>query len=73
MKLLAVVTPLSIFNGCSTKKTFWEENFTGKKFLFRAVDMKNCVRRNVTKHKEVRGSEKYVNLKKHMEIRGSDK
>ena len=30
MKLLEVVTPPSIYNGCSTRKTFWEEKFTGK-------------------------------------------
>ena len=28
MKLLEVVTPLSIYNGCSTWKVFREENFT---------------------------------------------
>ena len=27
-----------------------------------AVDMKNCDRRNVRKHKEIRGSDKYVTL-----------
>ena len=30
MKLLAVVTPPSTYNDCSTQKTFWEENFTGE-------------------------------------------
>ena len=30
MKLLVFVTPLSIYCGCSTPKTFWEEKFTGK-------------------------------------------
>ena len=43
MKFLAVVTPPSIYHGCSTQKTFWEENFTGKENLFLAVDMKNVV------------------------------
>ena len=43
MKLLAVVTPPSIYHGCSTQKTFWEEKFTGKENLFLAVDMKNVV------------------------------
>ena len=62
MKLLAVVTPPSIYNGCSTRKTFWEENFTGKENLFMAVDMKHCGRHNVRKHKEIRGSDKYVTL-----------
>ena len=62
MKFLAVVTPLSIYHGCSTRKTFWEEKFTGKKSLFLAVNMKNCGCRNVRKHKEIRGSDKYVTL-----------
>ena len=35
--------------------------------------MKNCGRRNVRKHKDIRGSDKYFTLKKHKEIRGSDK
>ena len=62
MKLLAVVTPPSIYHGCSTRKTFWEEKFTGEETLFSAVNMKNCGFRNVRKHKDIRGSDKYVNL-----------
>ena len=62
MKLLAVGTPPYIYNGCSTQKTFWEENFTRKKGLFLAMNMKNCGRRNVRKHKEIKGSDKYVTL-----------
>ena len=73
MQFLAVVTPPSIYHGCSTRKTFWEETFTDKEDLFLSVIMKNCGRRNVRKHREIRGSEKYVTLKKHMEIRCSDK
>ena len=73
MKLLVVVTPPSIYHGCSTRKTFWEEKFTVKENLFLAVDMKNCGRRNVRKIKEIRGSDKYVTLRKHKEIRGRDK
>ena len=73
MKLLAVVTSPSIYHGCSTRKTFWGEKFTGKENLFPAVDMKNVGRRNVRKHKEIKGGDKYVTLKKHKEIRGSDK
>ena len=73
MKLLAVVTPPSIYHGCSTRKTFWEENFTGKENLFLPVDMKNCVCHNFRKHKDIRGSDKYITLKKHKETRGSDK
>ena len=54
MKLLEVVTPLSIYNGCSTRKKYWEEKFIGEeKFIlveFSAVNMKNCGRQNVSKH-----------------------
>ena len=42
MKFLAVVTPLSIYHGYSTQKTFWEEKFTVKEHLFLAVNMKKC-------------------------------
>ena len=62
MKLLSAVTPLSIYHGCSTRKTFWEEKFTGKEDLFLSVNMKNCGRRKVRKHKEIKGSDKYVTL-----------
>ena len=54
MKFLVVVTPPSIYHGCSTRKTFWEEKFTGNKYLFQFVNMKNCGRRKVSKHKEIR-------------------
>ena len=73
MKFLAVVTPPSINNGFSTRKTFWEEKFIGKENVFLAVDMKSFDRRNVRKHKEIGGSDKYATLKKQKEIRGSDK
>ena len=62
MNFLAVVTPPSIYHGCSTRKKFWEEKFTGKKDLFQSVNMKNCGRRKVRKHKEIKGSDKYVTL-----------
>ena len=62
MKFLVVVTPPSIYHGCSTRKTFWEEKFTGKESLFLSVNMKNCGSRNVRKHKEIRGNDKYVTL-----------
>ena len=62
MKLLAVVTPPSIYHGFSTQKTFWEEKFTGKKNLFLAVNMKNFGRRNVSNHKEIKGSDNYFTL-----------
>ena len=62
MKFLVVVTPLSIYHGCSTQKTFWEEKFTGRQELFQSVNMENCGRRKVRKHKEIKGSDKCVTL-----------
>ena len=62
MKLLVVVTPLSIYHGCSTRKTFWEGKLISEGKLFSDVNMKNCGHRNVMKHKEIKGSCKYVTL-----------
>ena len=62
MKFLVVVTPPYIYHGCSTRKTFWEEKFIGKKALFQSVNMKNCGRRKVRKHKDIKGSYKIVTL-----------
>ena len=62
MKLLTVVIPPSIYHGCSTRKTFWEEKFRGEKKLFSAVNMKKFGRRNVRNHKVIKGSDKYVTL-----------
>ena len=62
MKFLVVLTPPSIYHGCSTQKTFWEEKFTGKQDLFQSVSMKNCGCRKVRKHKEIKGSDKFVTL-----------
>ena len=62
MKLLSVVTPPSICHGWSTWKTFWEKKFTGEEKLFLAVNMKNCGRQNFRKHKDIKGSDKYVTL-----------
>ena len=62
MELLVVVTPPSIYHGCSTRKTFQEEKFTGKKNCFLSVNIKNCGRRKVRKPKEIKGSDKYVTL-----------
>ena len=63
MKFLVVVTPPSIYRGCSTRKALWEEKFTGKKqYLFQSVNMKNCGRHKVRKPKEIRGSDKCVTL-----------
>ena len=54
MNFLVVVTPPYIYHSCSTQKTFWEEKFTGKKDLFQSVNMKNCGRRKVRRHKEIK-------------------
>ena len=62
MKFLVVVTPPSIYLGCSTRKTFWGEKFTGKKDLFQSVNMKNCGCRKVRKQKEIKGNDKIVTL-----------
>ena len=62
MKFLVVVTPPSIYHVFSTWKTFWEEKFTGKENLFLAMNMKNDGRHNVRKHKDIKGSDKYVTL-----------
>ena len=62
MKFLSVVTPPSIYHGFSTRKKFWEEKFTGKEDLFMSVNMKNCGSRKVRKHKDIKGSDKYVTL-----------
>ena len=64
MKFLAIVSPPSIYHGCSSRKTFWEEKFAGKKQdLFEPVNMRNCGKRNVRKHREIKISLKCV---KHM-------
>ena len=60
MNLLVFVTPLSIYHGCSTRKTFWGGNFTLGKFT--AVNMKFCGCRDVRKHIEIKGSNKYFTL-----------
>ena len=63
MKFLVVDKPPSIYHGCSTQKTFWEEMFTGKKQdLFVTVNMRNCGQCNVKKHKEIKDSDERVTL-----------
>ena len=73
MKFLVVVTPPSIYHGCSTRKTFWEENFTGKKDLFESVNMKNCGCSKVRKHKDIKGSDKCATLNIYEILNISDK
>ena len=56
MKFLEVVTPpLDIYHGYSTRKMFWEYNFT-------SVNMKSWGRHNVTKHREIKNVEQYIIL-----------
>ena len=62
MNLLAVVTPPYIYHGCSTSKMVWEEKFIDKEKTFSATNMKNCSRCNVRTHREIKGSDKHVNL-----------
>ena len=66
MKLLSFVTPPSICQVWFTQKKFWEEKFTGEeKFtlaVFSDVNMKNCGRHNVSKHREIKGIDNYVTL-----------
>ena len=63
MKFLVVVTPPSIYHGCSTRKTFWEGKFTGKKQdLFESVNMRNFSQLNVRKHKDIKNSDECVTL-----------
>ena len=68
MNILAVVTPPSIYDGCSTRKRFWEEKFTGEENLFSDVNMKYGGCRNVRKHREIKGSNKYVTLEISLKI-----
>ena len=59
-----VVTPPSIYLGCSTQKTFWEKKFTGKKQdFFEPVNMRNSGNRNFRKHREIKDSDERVTLK----------
>ena len=60
MKLIADVIPPSIYHRCSNRKTLWEENFTLGDFT--AVNMKKCVRPNVRKQIEIKGSDNYATL-----------
>ena len=68
MKFLAV-TPPSIYHGCSTRKTFWEEKFTGKKQdLFEPVNMRNCGKSNFRKHREIKDGDERVTYENMYEI-----
>ena len=60
MNLLAVVTPLSIYHGFSNHKMLLGVKFTLGEFT--PVNMKICGRLNVSKHREIKYSDKYVTL-----------
>ena len=62
MNFQVVVTPPYIYYGCSTPKTYCEGKFTGKKDLFQSMNMENCGCRKVSKHKEIKVSDKIVTL-----------
>ena len=55
MKILAVVTPSSIYHGFSTRKKLWEAKGI-------PVSMQNCGHRNVRKHRDIMNGEKYTTL-----------
>ena len=55
MKLLSFVTPPSIYHGCYTQKTLWEEKFT-------PVNMKHFCHCNVRKHRDIQCGEKCITL-----------
>ena len=77
MKLIEVVIPPSIYHGCSSQKTFWEEKFRGEKNftlgVFTAVNMKNCGRHNFRKHIDIKGSDKYITLDIPLNFAGLEK
>ena len=74
MKLLVGVTPPSIYHGCSTRKTFWEEIFTDKKQdFFVYVSIRNCGQRNVKKHEEIKDSDERVTLNMNEILKFSEK
>ena len=60
IKLISIVTPPSIYHGWYTQNKFWKEKFTLDEFI--AVNMKNFALQNVRKHREIKGSDKYVTL-----------
>ena len=56
---------------------FWEEKFTGEENFtlgeFSAVNMKICGRHNVRKHREIKGSDKYITFDILMKFGSMDK
>ena len=60
MNLIAVVTSMYIYHGCSTQKTLLEGKFTVCEVI--PTNIKSCGRRNVRKHREFKNGEKYITL-----------
>ena len=77
MNLLAVATPPYIYHGCSNRKTFWEGKFTGEENFtlgkFTAVNMKTCGHHNISKHRDIKGSDKYIKLDISLKFGSMDK
>ena len=71
MNLLVVVTPPSIYRGCSTQKMFLEEKFTLGEFT--AGNMKKFGRLDIRKHIVIKGSYKYVRLDVSLKFYSMDK
>ena len=71
MNLIAIVTPPSIYHGCSSKKTFWEEIFTLGEFT--PVNKNIYGRQNVNKNIYIRDSVKYITLDTLLEFVSMDK
>ena len=65
MKLLAVVTPPTIYHSWPTRKKFREVKFT-------PANMKSCGHLNVKKHKEIKNAEQYIALDIYSELDGLD-
>ena len=60
MNLLVVVTPLSIYRGCSTRKKFLVEEFSLDDFT--PVNMKCFGCRNYRKHRGIKNGYNYITL-----------
>ena len=69
MKFLVVVGPPSIYHGCSTRKTLWEEKFAGKKQdVFEPENMRNGGKRNFRKRREIEKGDERVTYENKYEI-----
>ena len=69
--LLAVVKQTSIYHGCSNWEILWEEDFTIGDFS--AVNINCFGRRNVRKHRDIKGSDKYATLEISLKFVSLDK